>query len=84
MLIAIPIISVPPPEPWEDKILPLPSPHKIPPIKTFVNKSSINAFSGIGINVKKSVEQATHTSVLEKNVLLINLYAIKNNGIFIC
>ena len=52
-------------------------------INTLVNKSSINAFSGIGIIVKKIVVKITQITVLPKNVLLIILYAINNNGTLI-
>ena len=55
ILIANPIMSLPPPVPPEDKISPLPIPAQIAPIKTDVKISGTIATFRTGIMVKKKV-----------------------------
>ena len=78
----IPIISVPPVDPVEDKILAQAIPTRVPPIKTLVNKSSIRGLSGIGIIIRIIVCNRIAYIVLAQKLLLILKKAKINKGIF--
>ena len=64
------IISVPPVDPVEDKTWAIPTPTRVPPIKTLVKISFTNGLAGIGIISNKIVWTATVKIVLAQKLLL--------------